>query len=73
MGGAQGLAAAKAAKDGVFGAAATVSAPLKAGDVPLGPGAALAGPGTRVDLIWRQHGDAAPVDGIDLLQSQDDS
>jgi hypothetical protein len=68
----RGWQAAKAPKNGVFGTTSTVSAPLQSGDAALATGAAIAGPGPSVDIIWRQYGVEAPADGIQVLQSQDD-
>ena len=68
----KGWQAAKAPRNGVFAPTATVSAPLQGGDGALATGAALAGPGPSVDIIWRQYGVEAPADGIQVLQSQDD-
>ena len=68
----KGWQAAKAPRNGVFTATSTVSAPLQGGDGALATGAAIAGPGPSVDIIWRQFGVEAPADGINLFQSQDD-
>ena len=68
----KGWQAAKAPKNGVFAPTATVSAPLQGSDGALATGAAIAGPGPSVNIIWRQYGVEAPADGIQVLQSQDD-
>ena len=68
----KGWQAAKAPKTGVFSPAATVSGPLQGNDSSLATGAAIAGPGPSVDIIWRQYGVEPPADGVQVLQSQDD-
>jgi hypothetical protein len=67
---AEGWQGATAAK-GTFGRVAKISSALSRGDLDTAQGSLATGPGTRVELVWRQLGDLEPTTGPVVWQSSD--